>query len=68
MPRKPSDLEIRLYNAGYQAGHHDTVEGWFTDIFDCDRGEYHAEEVEAFIEEYTELGHEPRTASESWKR
>ena len=42
------DLEaalIYLYNKGYHAGHHDTVEACYTDIMDCDMGEYHADEV-----------------------
>ena len=51
MKRKPSELEIRLYNAGYRAGHNDTVEGCFTDIVDCEMGEYHADVVGEIIEE-----------------
>jgi hypothetical protein len=30
-------LRIRLYNAGHQAGHHDTVDGGFVIIRDCDK-------------------------------
>ena len=51
MTRKPSELEIRLYNAGYRAGHSDTVEGRFTDIVDCEMGEYHADVVGEIVEE-----------------
>ena len=51
MTRKPSELEIRLYNAGYRAGHSDTVEGCFTDIVDCEMSEYHADVVGEIIEE-----------------
>ncbi len=35
----------RLYNNGYKAGHHDTVEGQYTDIFECDMQDYHRDAV-----------------------
>ena len=67
MKRKPSELEIRLYNAGYRAGHNDTVEGCFTDIVDCEMGEYHADVVEEIVDDYTEPGMEPRAPRENAK-
>ena len=42
---------VRIYNAGYQAGHHETVEGGFVDVHDCDKGTYHSEVVEELIDE-----------------
>lgn len=42
-------LAIRIYNSGYMAGHHDTVEGQFTDIHRSDMATYHAEEVSELI-------------------
>ena len=38
-------LAIRIYNSGYMAGHHDTVEGQFTDIHSSEMANYHADEV-----------------------
>ncbi len=43
-------LLVRLYNAGYKAGHHDTVEGQYTDIFEVDMDSYHEDEVDEIIE------------------
>lgn len=42
-------LLIRIYNTGYQSGHHDTVEGGFIDIHYADREEYHEDEVRELI-------------------
>jgi len=36
---------VHIYNSGYQAGHHYTVEGGYTDIHSSDMDSYHAEEV-----------------------
>ena len=36
---------IYVYNSGYHAGHHDTVEGRYVDIHPCDMDTYHAEDV-----------------------
>jgi hypothetical protein len=66
MTRKPSELEIRLYNAGYRAGHSDTVEGCFTDIVDCEMGEYHADVVGEIIEERSHQTQEEYNAA--WDR
>ncbi len=46
-----SPLLVRLYNAAYKAGHHDTVEGQYTDISEADMETYHEEEVTEFLEE-----------------
>lgn len=43
---------IRMYNLGYLAGHNDTVEGVFTDIYNSDMETYHSEVVEELYEEY----------------
>jgi hypothetical protein len=40
---------VRLYNQGYKAGHHDTVEGGYVDIFDCDMSTYHDDVVREII-------------------
>lgn len=46
---------IRLYNIGYMAGHHDTVEGIFTDIAPTDMNTHHddivAEHLKALLDE-----------------
>jgi hypothetical protein len=44
-------LLVRLYNAGYKAGHHDTVEGQYTDIFEVDMDSYHENVVAEILEE-----------------
>lgn len=36
---------VRIYNSGYMAGHQDTVEGCFTDIFSADMSSYHEDVV-----------------------
>jgi hypothetical protein len=36
---------VHIYNSGYQAGHHYTVEGGYTDIHSSDMDSYHADEV-----------------------
>ena len=46
-----SPLLVRLYNAAYKAGHHDTVQGQYTDISEADMETYHEEEVTEFLEE-----------------
>lgn len=37
--------DCRLFNSGYLLGHHDTVEGQYTDIHRDDFETYHSEEV-----------------------
>lgn len=41
---------VEVYNKGYQAGHHDTVEGWFTDVHHSDIQTYHEDEVMELLE------------------
>jgi hypothetical protein len=45
-------VSVRLYNAGYAAGHDDTVEARYTDVADCDKDTYHADIVAELIEHY----------------
>jgi hypothetical protein len=35
----------RMYTRGYRSGHHDTVEGQYTDVFHCDQDTYFADEA-----------------------
>ena len=42
---------VRLYNAGYQAGHHETVEGQFVHVFEQDKEIYHADVVGEILDE-----------------
>ena len=44
-------LAIWLYNQGYQAGHHDTVEGMFTDVMPVDMDSYHDDVVADLLSE-----------------
>ena len=46
---KLRSLMVRIYNSGYHAGHHDTVEAGYVDIHDCDMDTYHAETVEDIL-------------------
>lgn len=41
---------VSLYNSGYHAGHHDTVEGCYTHILPCDMSTYHDDVVAALRE------------------
>ena len=46
------ELALRLYNAGYHAGHHDTVEGTFSDDPQGLDTEYnHGDHVSEILEE-----------------
>lgn len=40
-----------FYNAGYMAGHHDTVEAQYTDLHPSDMDNYHDEIIDEIIEE-----------------
>jgi len=42
---------VHIYNSGYKAGHHDSVEGGYVCIYYSDMDSYHEEEVEELIEE-----------------
>lgn len=43
-----------MYASAYHAGHHDTVEGRYTDVYPCDMDTYHEETVTEFLEELKE--------------
>ena len=47
-------LLIHVYNSGYHAGHEDTVEGGYTDIFQCDMDSYHDDVVDELVSELLE--------------
>jgi len=49
---------VHIYNSGYQAGHHDTVEGRYVDIHPSDMDSYHAEEVAELREALAKLEEE----------
>lgn len=42
---------VHVYNSGYQAGHHDTVEGGFTPIHHSDKDTYHEDQVLEILED-----------------
>jgi hypothetical protein len=46
---------IHMYNRGYKAGHHDTVECGYVDIFDVDMDSYHEDVIDEIIPEEPEL-------------
>ena len=53
-PTKPTYAELEaiqchIYNSGYHAGHEDTVESCYTDIFTCDMDTYHQEVVSELV-------------------
>ena len=45
------EIMVEVYNAGYAAGHHDTVENSFVDVQACDKQTYHQYEVDLFVSE-----------------
>lgn len=45
------EMMTEIYNAGYAAGHHDTVEGGYVQVQDCDKCTYHSGDVEALVSE-----------------
>jgi len=49
--RRISDLKFstHIYNCGYIAGHNDTVEGTFTDIYTQDMNTYHDDIVNELL-------------------
>ena len=42
---------VRIHNAGYHRGHHDTVEAGYADIHRDDEATYHEEEVSELLAE-----------------
>jgi hypothetical protein len=45
-------MAMRLYNSGYHAGHHDTVEAGYVDIFSCDMENYHEDEAREIVQNF----------------
>lgn len=45
-------LLIIMYNSGYEAGHHDTVESGFVPIHSSDITSYHADIVDGLFQDY----------------
>lgn len=45
-------MAMRLYNSGYHAGHHDTVETGYVDIFSCDMENYHEDEAREIVQDF----------------
>ena len=43
---------IHIYNSGYHAGHHDTVEGQYVDIYPSDMDTYHEDVVIDLLYDY----------------
>ena len=48
-------VAVWLYNQGYQMGHHDTVEGMFTDVLDVDANTYHDDIVAELLADRAKL-------------
>ena len=49
--QEPVALMVHLYNFGYKAGHHDTVEGQYIDICRQDMETYHLEDVSEWLQD-----------------
>ena len=49
--RTKQELIAYLYNMGYKAGHHDTLEGTYIDIFRQDMSTYHSDVVSEWLED-----------------
>lgn len=47
-------MAMRIYNSGYHAGHHDTVEAGYVDIHSCDMENYHEDEAEELVKDFLE--------------
>jgi len=45
-------MAMRLYNSGYHAGHHDTVEAGYVDIHGCDMENYHEDEAREIVQDF----------------
>lgn len=53
----PRNLVLELFNSGYQKGHHDTVEGAFSDDpHGKDSEYYHGDDVSEIIENWGKDG------------
>ena len=62
---------VHMYNFGYKAGHHDTVEGQYIDLDRRDMGTYHSDIVAEWVEDVgyhtTTPQRKPLTSEEIWK-
>src|SRR3546814_3198215 len=47
---EPVNHAAYIYNSGYMAGHQDTVEGCFTELFSADMATYHGDVFSALME------------------
>ena len=56
-------LAVWLYNQGYQSGHHDTVEGMFTDVLPVDMDSYHDDVVADLLAERDQTRHNHEMSS-----
>ena len=57
-------MMVRIYNSGYHAGHHDTVESAYVNIRNCDMDTYHAGIVaEIFPSPNVEMSCDPLKAA-----
>lgn len=43
---------VHMYNQGYNAGHHDTVESYFSPVLQVDIDEYHSDVVREIVNEW----------------
>jgi hypothetical protein len=65
---KLRSLMIRIYNSGYKAGHHDTVEAGYVDIHDCDMDTYHAETVDDILSNASDHRCSPESSATNAER
>ena len=54
---------VHMYNFGYKAGHHDTVEGQYIDLDRRDMGTYHSDIVAEWVED---VGYHTTTPQRTW--
>ena len=54
---------VHMYNFGYKAGHHDTVEGQYIDLDRRDMGTYHSDIVAEWVED---VGYHTTPLQRTW--
>lgn len=60
---------VHVYNSGYEAGHHDTVEGGFTPIHHSDKDAYHEDQVLEILEDLNvQASRDPQPAQQDMYR
>ena len=65
-PEQESVVEsfmVHMYNFGYKAGHHDTVEGQYIDLDRRDMGTYHSDIVAEWVED---VGYHTTPLQRTW--